>query len=250
MIDEKVVLVTGAAKRIGASIVETFHTNGYLVIIHYNRSVVEANALADRLNKKRASSAICLQADLNDQEAIDLLASETLTCYQRLDVLVNNASTYYATPFGAATQRQWDDLQNSNLRGAFFLSQALSQELVIRNGSIVNIVDTYADRPLLHHSIYSIAKASLKAMTKALAIELAPKVRVNGVAPGAILWPATLENGNDPQVVQARAKVLKNIPLGTLGHLQDIADATYFLACDANYITGQVIKIDGGRSLS
>ena len=250
MIDEKVVLVTGAAKRIGACIVETFHANGYLVIIHYNRSVVEANALVDRLNKKRASSAICLQADLNDQEAIDLLASETLTCYQRLDVLVNNASTYYATPFGTATRRQWDDLQNSNLSGAFFLIQALSQELVIRNGSIVNIVDTYADRPLHHHSVYSIAKASLKAMTKALAIELAPKVRVNGVAPGAILWPATLENGNDPQVIQARAKVQKKIPLGTLGQLQDIADATYFLASDANYVTGQVIKVDGGRSLS
>ena len=250
MTDEKVILVTGAARRIGACIIEKFHIQGYLVIIHHNRSGEAANALADKLNKQRANSAMCLQADLNHLNAVETLASDTLACYQRLDVLVNNASSYYPTPFGIATQQQWDDLQNSNLRGAFFLTQELNQELANRQGAVINIVDTYADRPHHHHSIYNIAKAGLKTMTKALAIDLAPKVRVNGVAPGSILWPATLENGNDPNVVQARKKVQKKIPLGTLGQPRDIADATYFLASDASYITGQVIKVDGGRSLN
>jgi pteridine reductase len=250
MSDASVVLVTGAARRIGACIATTFHRNGFKVIVHYNQSIEDAQSLCDELNTTRADSAIALGADLTDPIAVDRLAVQSLDCFNRLDVLVNNASSYYPTLFGESTQQQWDELIDSNLRAAYFLSQSLSEEIRKRRGAIVNLVDTHADRPLSRHPIYSIAKAGMKAMTKSLAVELAPEVRVNGVSPGAILWPSHLENDEDPKVLQIRKKVLESIPLGTLGKPENIADTVYFLARKALYVNGQVIKVDGGRSLN
>ena len=250
MAEAKVVLVTGAARRIGACIVEIFHQHAYRVIVHHRQSAVAAKALVDKLNELRPNSAACFGADFNNKAEVERLAGAALDCFGRLDVLVNNASSFYATNFGKATQPQWEDLQNSNLRAAFFLAQSLGEEIGRRGGAIVNVSDTHTDRPLKNYPIYSIAKAGLQAMTRSLAVELAPKVRVNGIAPGAILWPALLQDSEDQSVLEAREKVLRNIPLGTLGKKQDIADAVYFLANDADYVTGQVIRVDGGRSLA
>ncbi|MDA1369837.1 MAG: pteridine reductase [Proteobacteria bacterium] len=250
MSESRVVLVTGAARRIGACIAETFHRRGYRVIIHFRHAADDANALVKRLNAQRAESACGIQADLNSREQSELLASKALDCFGRLDTLVNNASSYYPTRFGESTQQQWDDLQNSNVRSAYFLAQSFSDELARQAGSIVNVIDTHADRPLRHYPIYSIAKAGLKAMTRSLAIELAPKVRVNGVSPGAILWPAALADTDNPAVVDARKNILQQIPLRALGKPADIADAVYFLAAEGTYVNGQVIKVDGGRSLA
>lgn len=245
----KVVLVTGAAKRIGACIAETFHRQGFRVLIHYNHSRDEAKSLESRLNSTRPDSAVCLRADFTSHVDVDRLGQEALSAFGRLDVLVNNASSFYPTRFGECSATHWDDLVDSNLRAAFFLSQSLSGELINQRGAIVNIVDAYADAPLARYPIYSIAKAGLKAMTRALALELAPHVRVNGVAPGAILWPPSLADDSDPVVLEKRNAVLKSIPLGQLGDARQIADLTWFLATDATYVNGQVIKVDGGRSI-
>lgn len=247
--ESKVVLITGAAKRIGAVIARAFHARGYRVIIHYNHSREDARALADELNAMRPASATILRADLTSHVEVDRLGQEALSSFQRLDVLINNASSFYPTHVGQCTHQQWDDLVDSNLRAAFFLSQSLATELMTRRGAIVNIVDSYADAPLSRYPIYSIAKAGLKAMTKSLALELAPHVRVNGVSPGAILWPDNLSDDSNPAVLEKRDKVLQSIPLGHLGDPQQIADLTCFLAIEAAYVSGQVIKADGGRSL-
>ena len=249
MSESPVVLVTGGAKRIGAAIVRRFHEQGFRVIVHVNRSVTEANALVAELNSIRRDSAKTLQADLTDSAQVERLATECLECFERLDVLVNNASSFYPTPFPEARASHWDELIDSNLRSAYFLSQALVSELHARGGSIVNIIDAMVEKTVMHHSIYNIAKAGLKAMTKSLARELGPSVRVNGVAPGAILWPEQLEDSSDPVVLQKRAKALEQIPLGELGTAEDIAQAVYFLACEASYMTGETLKVDGGRSL-
>ncbi len=249
MEESKVVLVTGAAKRIGACIAETFHRQGFRVVIHYNHSRAEAKSLEGQLNAARPDSAVCLRADFTSRVDVDRLGQEALSAFGQLDVLVNNASSFYPTRFGECTQTQWDDLVDSNLRAAFFLSHSLSGELINRRGAIVNIVDAYADAPLARYSIYSIAKAGLKAMTRSLALELAPHVRVNGVAPGAILWPPNMSDDSDPVVLEKRAAMLKTIPLGELGDAQQIADLAWFLATDAAYVNGQVIKVDGGRSI-
>lgn len=177
------------------------------------------------------------------------LASAVLAQYGRLDVLVNNASSYYPTPFNTITQQAWDDLIDSNLRAAFFLAQALAPELRQRRGTIVNLIDSHIDKPLLHHSVYTIAKAGLTAMTLALAQELAPSVRVNGVSPGAILWPTALADDSNLDVQKQREKILARIPLGQLGSPQQIADAVFFLATAASYMTGTVLRVDGGRAL-
>jgi pteridine reductase len=248
--EKKVCCITGAAHRIGACIAQKFHQQGFNVIIHYNRSADAAELLVSQLNQLRSNSAVALQADMNDTQQMKTLASRILDQYQRLDVLVNNASSFYPTPLGEATQSQWDELIDSNLRAAFFLSQDLSAELIRRQGAIVNIADTHADKPLLNYSIYSIAKAGLKAMTKSLANELAPSVRVNAVSPGAIIWPAALEDAQAPSVLSVREKILQQIPLGKLGEPKHIADTVYFLASEASYITGQTIRVDGGRGLS
>lgn len=250
MSEPRVVVITGAAQRIGACIASTFHRHDYNVIVHYNQSEDAALQLVARLNGERPNSATALQSNLADAMQVENLSKVILDQFGRLDVLVNNASAFYSTAIGETNHQQWDDLIDTNLRAAFFLSQGLSHELTVREGAIINIVDTHADRPLQHHSVYSIAKAGLKAMTKSLALELAPGVRVLGVSPGAILWPASLENEDDPEVLQVRGKILQQIPLGHLGRPEDIADAVYFLANESSYMTGQVIRVDGGRHLA
>ncbi len=245
-----VVLVTGAAKRIGAAIVQKFHQQGCKVIIHCNRSQIDAQALQSLLCSQRANSATIISADLLLESDRDRLAQKALESFGRLDVLVNNASTFYPTVFGTVTEPQWNELLDSNLRAAFFLCQAFKDELQLRNGAIINLVDIHADNPLKHHSVYNIAKAGLKAMTKSLAKDLAPEIRVNGVSPGAILWPQNLEGKSDKAVEDAKKDILSQIPLGHLGTPDDIAEAVYFLARKASYITGQVIRVDGGRALS
>lgn len=245
-----VCLLTGASKRLGACTARKFHDAGFDVIIHYNNSGEAAEALVAELNAARTASACRLQADLSDREQVQSLAQRTLDCYQRLDVLVNNASAFYPTPFAECSDADWDALVDSNLRAAYFLAQRLAPELERRSGSIINMTDTHADNPLKGFPIYSIAKAGVKAMTKSLAKELAPRVRVNGVSPGAILWPPSLEDETDPAVLTARQKMLDSIPLRTLGEPQHIADTVYFLANDACYVTGQTIRVDGGRYLA
>lgn len=234
----------------GACTAKKFHTEGFNVIIHYNRSKDEADALVAQLNASRENSAFALQADLTDHQQVQSLARVALDCYQRIDVLVNNASAFYPTPIGGCDHEAWDDLFDSNLRAAFFLAQQLAPELERRAGSVINMTDTHADNPLKGFPIYSMAKAGVKAMTKSLAKELAPRVRVNGVSPGAILWPPSLEDDSDPAVLEARQKMLEKIPLRTLGEPRHIADAVYFLANDACYVTGQTVRVDGGRYLA
>ena len=248
--DTRVCLLTGASKRLGACSAKKFHAEGFNVIIHYNSSKNEADALVAQLNALRTGSAFCLQADLTDREQGQSLARLALDCYQRVDVLVNNASEFYPTPLAECEHKDWDNLFDSNLRAAFFLAQQLAPELEQRAGSIVNMTDTHADNPLKGFPVYSMAKAGVKAMTKSLAKELAPRVRVNGVSPGAILWPPSLEDDSDPAVLEARQKMLEKIPLCTLGKPQNIADTVFFLANDACYITGQTIRVDGGRYLA
>ena len=247
--DTRVCLITGASKRLGACTAKKFHAEGFNVIIHYNRSESEAEALVAQLNAIRTGSAFCLQAELTDSEQVQSLPRLALDCYQRVDVLVNNASAFYPTPLAECDHKTWDDLFDSNLRAGFFLAQRLAPELEQRAGSIVNMTDTHADNPLKGFPIYSMAKAGVKAMTKSLAKELAPRVRVNGVSPGAILWPPSLEDDSDPAVLEAREKMLEKIPLRTLGEPQNIADTVFFLANDACYVTGQTVRVDGGRYL-
>ncbi len=236
-----VLLITGAAKRIGAKIAEYFHNNGYDVVIHYHHSADEAEVLQNKLNALRPDSAKTLQADLRDVGAVQNMADAALTWRGRLDVLINNASSFYPTPLATTKEVEWDELMGSNLKGAFFLSQALAQALRNSNGCIINMTDIYADSGLFEHPVYSIAKAGVKAMTKALARELAPNVRVNGISPGAILWP---ENS------AAESVDLDSIALRRTGDPQDIAVVAWFLAHEATYTTGQTIRVDGGRNTS
>lgn len=242
-----VVLVTGAARRIGAVIAETFHRNGFSVIIHTNKSYKAATEQAERMNRERPQSATVIQADFNDLTQITTLAQKTTAAYGNLNVLVNNASGFFPTPFGSVTDSQWTQLMDSNLKAAFFLSQALHEALRECNGSIVNISDIYAWRPLKNYPAYSIAKAGLQAMTRSLALELAPEVRVNCLAPGAILWP---EDEKEHDCNPEKGDILSSIPLGRTGDPRDIAEATYFLAREATYINGEVIRVDGGRGLN
>lgn len=238
----RVVLVTGGSRRIGAEIVRCLHESGWRVIIHCNRSRSEAEALATRLNQMRADSAQILQADLTGREAMNSLVEESLGLWGRLDALVNNASAFYPTPLGEVTEGQWDELMGANLKAPFFLAQAAAGSLAQRSGAIVNLVDVYAERPLKSYSVYSIAKAGLAALTRSLAVEMAPHVRVNGVSPGAILWP---EHGGE----DAQAELLARVPLGRCGEPGDIAQAVEFLLEGAPYVTGQIIAVDGGRSI-
>jgi pteridine reductase len=241
-----VALVTGAAQRIGAAIARELHGAGCAVVLHYRSSADAANALAEALDSIRADSCHLLRADLAQPGAAESLAARALAWRGRLDLLVNNASAFYPTPIGQATETDWDALFGSNLRGPFFLSQALAPALREARGAIVNIVDVHARVPLRHHAIYTMAKAGLGMMTRALALDLAPQVRVNGVAPGAILWPAE----PNPELGEARAdEVLAHTALGRLGDPSDIAVAVRFLGLYASYVTGQVIAVDGGRSL-
>ena len=249
MSDSKVVFITGAAKRIGACIATTFHSKGYRVLIHTNKSKEEGTKLADELNKIREKSAEVLHADFNKLTQIKHVAESALDFFGRIDTLINNASMFYPTPIELTTQSDWDKLFNSNVRAAFFLCQSLAGELSSRSGCIINIVDAHVDKSLRNHPIYNMAKSALKSMTKSLALDMAPSIRVNGVSPGAILWPPTIEKNNSETTEKTKKKLLAAIPLQRLGKPEDIANMVYFLAENGNYISGQVIKVDGGRSL-
>lgn len=236
------VLVTGGARRLGAAIVEHLHGRGMNVIVHCLGSLEAAGELARRLVERRPASVVVVQADLGEPGGAESLAEQVRTVTPRLALLVNNASRFYPTPLGEVTGERWKDLMGSNVRGAFFLSQALAPHLA--GGAIVNVVDIYARRPLPGYPVYSMAKATLEMMTRSLAVELAPEVRVNGVAPGAILWP------EGDQAVEGQAALLERVALGRLGSPEDIAGAVAFLGLDAPYVTGQILAVDGGRSLN
>ena len=237
----KTALISGGAARIGAQIVRTLHENSYKVIIHCHQSAEVAQTLCHELNSKRNDSAQIVVADLGDNKAIKKL-TQTI---KSLDLLVNNASVFYPTSTENSTIEDWDKIININLRAPFFITTGLSKVLATSQGSIVNIIDIHSDRPLKNHSIYNISKAGLKMLTKTLAKELAPNIRVNGISPGSILWPQDESQLSDKE----KMMMLDRIALNRQGSTEDIAEAVLFLA-DSKYITGQVINIDGGRSLN
>ena len=243
-LDNKVVLITGAAHRIGAITARTLHAAGARIVLHYRHSRAGAEALQQELQQQRADSVALLQGDLHDTAALAGLVEQAGMFWGRLDVLINNASTFYPTPMGEVTEQQWDDLMGSNLKAPFFLAQAAAPLLAKHQGCIVNIVDIHAERPLKAHPVYSMAKAGLAMMTKSLACELGPQVRVNGIAPGAILWP---ENDMDEQTKQ---RILERTFLKRQGCPEDIARAALFLIRDGLYTSGQILTVDGGRSLN
>lgn len=237
-------LVTGAAARIGAAVAAALHARGCDLILHYNSNRSGAEALASRLNDIRPGSAQTAQADLSAPSGVDALASRVRDSFAGLDILVNNASRFYPTPVEQVMAWQWEDLMNSNLRGPWFLVQALLPQLRLAGGCIVNILDVHADRPMRGHAVYCISKAGLAMMTKALARELGPAVRVNGVSPGAILWPE-----HEPAAAEKKS-ILGRTALGRLGDPEDIASAVAYLSLDAPYVTGQILAVDGGRTLN
>jgi len=242
---DRAVLVTGGARRIGAAIARRLHAAGARVILHCHHSREAADALADELERERSGSCAVVQADLLDFDHLPRLVETAARAFGRLDGLVNNASSFYATPFGKVGAREWDDLVGTNLRAPFFLAQAAARPLAAAQGAIVNIVDIHAERPLVDFSVYTIAKAGLAGLTRALAVELAPEVRVNGVAPGAILWP---DEGRhfDPD---ERTRITATTPLARTGSPDDIAGAVKYLLFDAPFVTGQIVAVDGGRGL-
>lgn len=236
-------LVTGGGKRIGAAIVSQLHEAGFNTAIHYRSSATEAEALADSLNATRPDSAIIVQADLGADDAPEALVAKVHEKAGRLDVLVNNASSFYPTPLGSVTLAQWDDLIGSNLKAPLFLCQAALPLLRASGGCIVNMIDIHAQRPLKEHPVYGPAKAGLAMLTRSLAKDLGPDVRVNGVAPGAILWP------DEDMPEKTKQSIIRQIALKRVGEPDDIARTVRFLVCEAPYITGQIIAVDGGRSI-
>lgn len=240
----KVVLVTGAAVRLGAAAARQLHRRGWNVIVHCRHSREKAGELAAELNVHRSDSCHVLQADLGRDDEVRWLAQESRHVWGHVDALVNNASSFYPTPVGTVTATEWDDLFSSNARAPFFLAQALAPELKKQHGAIVNMIDIHAEKPLKDHTVYCMAKAAHAMLTLSLAKELAPEVRVNGVAPGAILWPGTGAPNSERQ-----EEILGGIPLQRLGTPDDIARTIAFLLEDAPYITGQIIGVDGGRAL-
>jgi pteridine reductase len=242
-LENDVILVTGAARRIGAAIVTRLHASGARVAIHYRGSADAAERLALKLNCARKHSAIALQANLLDTNQLPLLVDAVVKWGGRLDCLVNNASSFYPTPVGSISDEQWDDLVGSNLKAPLFLSQAAAEKLRENRGCIVNIVDIHAQRPLRNHAVYGAAKAGLAMLTRSLAKDLAPDIRVNGVSPGAILWP------EDGVSEASQRSILRQIPLQRAGKPDDIAGCVLYLLRDAPYITGQIIAVDGGRSI-
>jgi len=240
---QKNVLITGAAKRIGEACARLLHSKGCNVFLHYRSSKEAALQLCYELNQMRPDSAYIMQADLLKREELEALVTEACMAWGKIDVLVNNASSFYPTAVADVTEQQWDELMGSNLKAPFFLAKLLSETLTNHGGCIVNIVDIHAERGLMGYPVYSIAKAGLVAMTKILAKELGPAVRVNGVAPGAILWP---ENDLSEQ---ERQEILQRVVLKRNGEPADIAKAVWFLIKDADYMTGQILTVDGGRTL-
>jgi len=240
----KVVLITGGAKRVGAAIGRLLHASGADLMIHYRSSVDEARALQNELNAQRAGSVALIQADLLDVNGLPALVTQTVATFGGLDVLVNNASSFYPTPVGTITMKDWDNLMGSNLIAPLFLSQAAAPELKKRRGCIVNIADIHAERPMKSYVVYSVAKAGVVGLTKSLARELGPQVRVNAVAPGPIMWPE-----DDPNFDEvSRQRIVSHTILKTAGGPDDIARAVRFFAVDAPYVTGQVLAVDGGRN--
>jgi pteridine reductase len=239
-----VALITGASRRVGAVVARTLHGAGYDLALHYRQSSDEAKALADELEQQRPHSTLLLQADLSDLSALPGLIDTLLAHFGRLDALINNASAFYATPLGSATPTQWDELFASNAQAPFFLTQAAIPALREARGGIVNMLDIYAERPLKGYTLYCMAKAALSAMTRSLALELGPDIRVNGIAPGAVMWPS--EGKSDAE----KQEMLSRTPLDRAGTPEDVASAILWLLRDAHYTTGHVIPIDGGRLLS
>jgi pteridine reductase len=244
LLNDKTALVTGGARRVGAAICRRLHGAGANIVVHCNQSLHEAQALVHELNGQRPGSAIVMQADLLEAGALPALVQRTVSAFGGLDVLVNNASSFYATPIGAIDERAWDDLMGTNLKAPLFLAQAAAPELRRTQGCIVNIIDIHAERPLADHMVYTAAKGGLLALTRSLALELGPEVRVNGVSPGAIMWP----DGPEWQNEDERQRIIDHTLLKRIGEPEDIAGAVEFLAT-APYVTGQIIAIDGGRSI-
>lgn len=240
----KVALITGAARRIGAEVARTLHVEGATVVVHYKNSAGEAQALKAELNALRANSCVLLQADLLEVKQFPQLMSALVEQTGRLDILVNNASSFYPTPLGTLQEQQWDDLMGTNLKAPLFLSQTAAAPLQKNQGVIINLTDVHGIRPLSEFSVYCAAKAGLIMLTQVLARELGPTIRVNGIAPGAILWP------EQPMAEDKRAELLAKTALERMGSPEDIAQTVLFLVRDAPYITGQVIAVDGGRLLN
>lgn len=239
-----VVLITGAARRVGARVARTLHAAGYDIALHFRRSSHEVTQLQEELEAQRTRSTLLLQAELAQTAQLPVLVTSTLAHFGRLDALVNNASAFHPTRIGEATERDWDELFASNAKAPFFLAQAAAPALRASHGAIVNLVDIYAERPLLNHTIYCMAKAALQMMTLSLARELGPEVRVNAVAPGAVLWPESGKAYTDQQTLIA------STALKRAGAPEDVAGAVLYLLRDARYTTGQVLRVDGGRLLS
>src|SRR3990167_2789638 len=241
----KVVVITGAARRIGAEIARTLHAANMNIVLHYHVSEEEAVALCQQLNQKRPASAVALRADLQDFESGKAFIQQAADTWKRLDVLINNASRFYRTTFGKITEFAWDDLLNSNLKAPFFLSQAVAPFLSVHQGSILNITDAHIDSPPRDYSVYCISKSGLVMLTKVLAKELGPAVRVNAIAPGVILWP----EGENALTKEEKQKIVDKTILLRTGQPEDIAKAVLFFICDADYVTGQMLSVDGGRIL-
>ena len=242
--NSKCALITGGSKRIGATTVRLLHQAGYKVIIHCRLSRQHADELADELNSDRDDSAKVIQGDLNNETIYDSLIEQAIQCWGRLDVLINNASSFYPTPVGSITLDDWNNLVNSNMKAPLFLAQAAAPYLKKTNGNIVNMLDVHAQRPMKEHPVYCAAKAGLSMITMSLAKELGPDIRVNGVAPGAILWP-----DNDMED-HTKKLILERTTLKRAGEPIDIARTILFLVKDAHYVTGQIIAVDGGRTIN
>lgn len=236
-------LVTGAARRVGAAIAAALHAAGANLVIHYRSSRSEAEALVERLNRARAGSAVALAADLLDTTALPRLIDASVAAFGGVDILVNNASSFYPTPVGTITPQAWEDLMGSNLKAPLFLAQAAAPALRQRAGLILNLVDIHGMRPLPDYALYSVAKAGLIMLTRALARELGPEIRVNGIAPGPVMWP---EGEVDAAM---KAEIIRKTALKRLGSPDDIAQAAVFFATAAPFVTGQILAVDGGRSI-
>ena len=243
---DKVVLITGGAKRVGAAICRRLHGAGAKLMLHYRASAGEARLLQAELNGVRADSVALIQADLLDLAKLPSLVDQTVMRFGRLDALVNNASSFFSTPMGEIQPAQWDDLMGTNVRAPLFLSQAAAAPLKKTQGSIVNISDIHAERPLRNYVVYSIAKSALTGLTRSLARELAPDVRVNAIAPGPILWP----EGDESFDEVSRQRIISHTPLKREGTPDDIARAVLFLIAEAPYVTGETLNVDGGRHVA
>lgn len=239
----KVALITGGAQRVGAMTARLLHAAGANILLHYRNSRQQALDLQAELNTKRDNSVVLIQADLLETIKLKALVMQSVEQWGRLDILVNNASSFYPTPMGAVTESDWDDLIGSNMKAPFFLSQLAAPHLQKHQGCIISIVDIHAQRPMQGHSVYNMAKAGLAMLVKTLAYELGPDIRVNGVAPGAIMWPAQEMDDLTKQRIVSRTYLKRK------GSAEDIARTVLFLAANADYITGQIIAVDGGRSL-